>query len=1273
MTSPAPPFPRAGPSSAHLAPPPPPPAHQATPSNHPRHPLKSHQSHAACRSTDHQLQHELPTVNQDLVPLSYLIDRTVQSAYSDLAILVETLPSQNDQARKRAIVDYVLHTRRQLLKLLVLARWSTEADRIAKGMNIIGFLSQQNNAVEASIAHLSETNTILMGARARNYDLSTAISVLSHGDYPALPSSIREAFQGQEQFDDDQVLGTMRDVDEVIRWRLVMGLESLPTGLTRAPYTIADGRVTFTVPNLWEASFTYGGDNEAEDAEWYLLGVQFLFRVKDARGAWSSTPLGPLKDHLIELCNRELLRRPFLPASPLPADQQPPVPPPPAPTEDATGAERAEGQEETQEERENKYEKEKEEAVRKRKRDRPLNRGYTFLQRLALSYQLEAIYAQAARLATTSWSGSLKVEMGGKERDEVRVEYWSYKPDPPQQSSSAKSSQRPPPAPASIGGALVFSLRPSTPAPPPPAPSDKPPRAAAPAASSSTVRPVLSPAPSAATTRAAAREAALQAALSAASSSSSSSAPPSLSTDNSAVDDLPSTSSSDPALEAPSASSSSALDPSSTEPPDLPLSLSITWLPTPNSLLPATHSTLSPSLLLDQDLDIEILLRRVTEAQARDTVQILWGVVGDEGGVRVVYPGLGGGSGTGSGAVRGRERRSRKRGHEKEEGMVRMEVDVLDDDDEEAENGSEKQEGEEDEEEGVPYLYFPLPPSHALAAHIVPQTGRFELRPTSLLVSPATASSTSSSATASAAAAPPTALSTAAETRMRLATERVEKDRYFPPVGPPGKESGEEVRSRVWMKAVRDVVERIRTNTILDDLDSLASILSLPNPIRRLALPAREFPKFGAPFTSPSALPSGRNGFSFMPLSHRPPSQSHAQGENGDRANAEERKQDQAARKQEFYLALVVVEEEGVRPALIRTREVRDLGSTSSWVEILEVGWVGIPPPSSSSSSSAVASDQGKGKGKNCALPPPAPPYPPPPFSQPFTNHRPPALSVEEIKTETLFQIWRYAAHRAALFRVQEQLVERRVPFRVVPSSSSSSSTGDAAGEGEGDGALEAATGAAGGDGREYLVLPTEALVQLPPSPRTTLGGGGGGKGTKERGGVAYPNAALQCQLDAEGVVRTTLHVRFRFPPSPFLSPSDEPEVEAGAGSAAAPTGRPDPKKLPPGVLYNPGRDVVVFVVQGEVEGCVEKLLRAYASTARTVHLAQQAYSKKQQLQLQPQPSHPTPPSKPSVSASASSSSTVAALAPPPLTHPTSPSKKSPLKIVNKIGVKPFG
>lgn len=249
------------------------------------------------------LEQELPTVLQDLVPLGYLVDRVVAQAYSDLATLVETLPSQSDQLRKRALVDYVLHTRRQLVKLLVLTRWSTEAKPIHKAMNLVGFLSRQNHAVDHAVHSLEHAATQLAAARLRNYDLDSALAVLTSGTYRALPLALSHPFTASGPLTDTEVVDTLHDVDNVLRWRLVIGLDHVPLAMRRVPWRVADGRVVFTVPGLWEAAFTYGGaaDDPDEDdpdarahetAEWFLLRVKFLFRVRDARG--SASPFLPL-------------------------------------------------------------------------------------------------------------------------------------------------------------------------------------------------------------------------------------------------------------------------------------------------------------------------------------------------------------------------------------------------------------------------------------------------------------------------------------------------------------------------------------------------------------------------------------------------------------------------------------------------------------------------------------------------------------------------------------------------------------------------------------------------------------------------------------------------------------------------------------------------------------------------------------------------------------------------------------------------------------------
>ncbi|GAA5924067.1 hypothetical protein JCM3775_005586 [Rhodotorula graminis] len=1087
------------------------------------------------------LEQELPTVLQDLVPLGYLVDRVVAQAYSDLATLVETLPSHSDQLRKRALVDYVLNTRRQLVKLLVLTRWSTEAKPIHKAMNLVGFLSRQNHAVDSAVHSLEHAATQLAAARLRNYDLESALTVLSSGTYPSLPLALSQPFTASGPMTDAEVVGTLHDVDAVLRWRLVMRLDHVPLAMRRVPWRVADGRVVFTVPGLWEAALTYGGpaddpddddpDAQLEGAEWFLLRVKFLFSVRDARGTWNPSPTGPLKDHLVDMCNRELLRRPALPPPLAPAPAPAPAtagadpalaladaaaapPPPPAggpkpsinggigAAHDATSAQEGEGEGDEGDKARRAHEEERREAVRKRRRDRPLDRAYTFLQRLALSYQLEAVAASAARLAATSWSGHLSVEVSA-ERDEVRVGYWTYRPEmPPQQ------QQRPPPSTTAggaprpgPGGTLVFSVR-------------------APAATASPGPPGPSASAAAPVSVAQAREDALQAALAAASSSSASS------TSTSALADVESASS-------PAAS--------------VPAALSVTWLPPP-SLLPSSPSldpALPPSLALDldlslpADLDIEPLLRRVTARHARETVRRLGEVVREAGetGARVVF--ADGGS---------------------------------EDDDDEEEQGE-----EQDDERAlrVPHVRIPLLPSaaataaaqprQALAAHIDPRTGRFELRAAS---SPSSLSTSSSSAGAGASA---TADEAGAEgggaraQRLRAASERIDRERFAALPGPAGPGAaaaagqGERERDEGWMRTVGDVVARIRASTILDDLDTLLSLLALPlagPTTRRLPLPARELAKLGP---NP-ALQSGRSALLFVPLV-LPGSDPGATGSSAGASTATAGAGPAPTTAREQWFVAFVLFDEGLRAALVRAREASD--GMNAFLEVGEVGWLGRVHEASSASAGASPGERGdeggaeggRGGADGAAV-------------ARGTN-----LGYE-VRGETVLGLWGQCVHRVALFDLERQLSARRIPYRL---STAPSTPPPAHFLGKDSTSTP----------RPFLLVHSAALVRLPEAER-----------------FVARDAALQCAVDMQGRIRTTLHLCFRLPLPP------------GA--------LPDLSDLPPGVLWNPKRGVLVLAVEDALESSVERLLRAYALALRTVAAAALAAAASAAAAAAAQPTSPS-------------------------------------------------
>lgn len=64
------------------------------------------------------------------------------------------------------------------------------------------------------------TSTHFRHSSVRNYDIPTALAVLTTGTYSALPSVIRETFGVPEKLSDEVVDRTIRELEDVLRWRL---------------------------------------------------------------------------------------------------------------------------------------------------------------------------------------------------------------------------------------------------------------------------------------------------------------------------------------------------------------------------------------------------------------------------------------------------------------------------------------------------------------------------------------------------------------------------------------------------------------------------------------------------------------------------------------------------------------------------------------------------------------------------------------------------------------------------------------------------------------------------------------------------------------------------------------------------------------------------------------------------------------------------------------------------------------------------------------------
>ncbi|KAH8108107.1 mediator complex subunit MED14-domain-containing protein [Cristinia sonorae] len=371
-----------------------------------------------------ELERQLPVVYDGQVPLGELVSRIAQAIYAELTELAETMPNMSDIQRKRVLAEWVVKTKKQVVKLYAVVRWSRDADVVQKAMNVTAFLMDQNQQFVDAMNGLIYAKESLDPARLRNHDLLTSLDVLTTGSYLRLPTAIKKLVIPQDPLTDDEVATTLRKMEDVIRYRLRMS-EMVPLEMSR--YRIADGRAFFTASELFTASLCLRGA-KADDG-WFFVDVEFLFNVGgDPTGMedFPRKPSGILKQHIADEADARLAF--YLPSPPeqnLPPGVE--IPHRPQLPEGVV--------------------------------DTPLVRLFNFLQMMSLSYQLEILWYQAERMRSLGWAEYLNVEMTNSRRT-LTISYWIRKPPP-----KIPGKPLPPPQrnkPPSLGGKLIISIVPST-------------------------------------------------------------------------------------------------------------------------------------------------------------------------------------------------------------------------------------------------------------------------------------------------------------------------------------------------------------------------------------------------------------------------------------------------------------------------------------------------------------------------------------------------------------------------------------------------------------------------------------------------------------------------------------------------------------------------------------------------------------------------------------------------------------------------------------------
>lgn len=109
----------------------------------------------------------LPKITQGFIPMSLLLKRLVQDSFNELQLMVEGIssPGMSSEEKKARIMKYATATRKEFIKLLVLAMWANDAAAVSDVIDLKAWLDNQFRVFDGVVEVLRSIRTATGRAR----------------------------------------------------------------------------------------------------------------------------------------------------------------------------------------------------------------------------------------------------------------------------------------------------------------------------------------------------------------------------------------------------------------------------------------------------------------------------------------------------------------------------------------------------------------------------------------------------------------------------------------------------------------------------------------------------------------------------------------------------------------------------------------------------------------------------------------------------------------------------------------------------------------------------------------------------------------------------------------------------------------------------------------------------------------------------------------------------------------------------------------------------
>ena len=203
--------------------------------------------------------------------------------------------SQGNIQKKLRMLEFAQQRRQQFIKILVLSKWSRQAEQVGKCIDLKVWLDGQRRIYNDAVAWIGELKRVVEPTKLPNPDLQSALEALSLGRASWLPDL---NYLPSRKMTAQELLKALRRINTLLSVRLNI-YETIPFPLRE--FWIRSGRATFRVKDEFELDLSIADQDPS--SQLFFVDFRFIFAP-----ASPEVPVGRIRDQ-IEFKVNELLRK----------------------------------------------------------------------------------------------------------------------------------------------------------------------------------------------------------------------------------------------------------------------------------------------------------------------------------------------------------------------------------------------------------------------------------------------------------------------------------------------------------------------------------------------------------------------------------------------------------------------------------------------------------------------------------------------------------------------------------------------------------------------------------------------------------------------------------------------------------------------------------------------------------------------------------------------------------------------------------------------------